>query len=320
MDTSVSRLDAPVSRGFPEARTAIKCAADECQKMGHRSVGRTGEDVQKHTQHFKKQHPVATNCCKSLFEYAVKAVNGAGQGIQAAARRVVSAHNQVSQRCQSAKQHIETRFQKVAIATNTLSQFALNPITHIIKGLGLGLSLDLTIGTLFSVPALAPILGAFMLEGAIAGAGYGLAKAALNSARYALRLEGPEQHPYLAKAVGLHERALRPVSSADRFMEGLHPALSIPYKALKECTLAAVNVPAAFFGGVLGVVAVENFVVSLSNKTYDKFLNSCIALAVAKPVWNTGKFAYQRILEHMQPKELQPVFHFRDEPGLDSMV
>ena len=320
MNTSVSCFTAPVVQGIVDAGETVKRAVEGCRKKGRRAISQIGEGVERYTQQFKAEHPVATRNLKTFGDYAVKAARVARDGIQATAKGAVSIHNRITETYHAAKKVVETRCPKAAIAMKSLSEFTLNPITNALKGFGIGLGALVVAETVFSV-LLTETLGiSVVLAGVGIGAAYGLAKAALNSARYTLKLEGKQQHPHLAKAVGLCDRILSPIKEADRFMEGLHPALSIPYKALKECAVAAINIPALWGGGVLGLI-VLNDAIGMSYQTQDAALMGTlyggIALGLAKPVWDTGKFAYQRICEHIQPKEQQPVLSFSDESDPD---
>ncbi|MGI9274435.1 MAG: hypothetical protein ACR2PT_06205 [Endozoicomonas sp.] len=323
MNLSVTCLTAPVARGISDAGDAVKLAVDSCRKNGRRVIGQIGGNIEHYSQQFKAEHPVATRHLKTFGDYVVKAARATCDGIQATAREAVSIHNRITRKVQAAKQFVETRCPRVAIAMRTLSEFTLHPIANALKGVGVGAAVFLA-GQVISSGLMMPYQMPLLLSGMAVGAAYGLAKAALNSARYTLKLEGAEQHPYLAKAVSLCDRVLNPIKKADRFLEGLHPALSIPYKALKECAVAAVNIPTIWSVGVIGIVTLENAVNGLSYDFIDTAITGTffggIALGVAKPVWDTGKFAYRRIREHMQLKEPQPVVRLFDEPEPAFMV
>ena len=322
MNASVSCLAAPMVQGISDARDTVKHAVESCWKKGQRVITQSGEGVERKTQQFKTEHPVATHNLKTFGDYVIKAGKATRDGIKTTAKRAVSINNRVTETVKWAKRHVETHYPKAAIAIKSISEFALNPITYALKGTGIGISALI----LLTFTPLMPLIASeapLILGGLAVGAGYGLAKAALNSARYTLKLEGAEQHPYLEKAVSLCDRVLSPIKKADRFLEGLHPALSIPYKVVKECTVAAVNIPAIWCGGVLGI-EVLNKAVNLSDNTtrsaVEMIIPGGVALGVVKPVWDTGKFAYRRIREHVWPEESQPVLRFNDESKLASYV
>ena len=334
MDASISSLNGPVARGLFEAREAVSDTVEGCRKKGRRVISQIREGVEGYSQEFKKQHPVATCNLKTMRDYAVKTARAAGNGVKAAATGIASIYDRVIKQCQSAKRFVETQCPKAAIAMKALSEFALNPITYALKGAGLGVVVSLMGELAFSFTAMLPFVDPIVMGGAAAGAGFGLAKAALNSARYTLKLEGAEQHPYLAKAVSLCDRVLSPIKKADRFMEELHPALSIPYKALKELSVAAITIPACLIGGELGIEAVDEVfgsdpgpyrAIGLSDTTCGVLAGTAIAgtvmFGVVKPVWNVGRFAYDRLGEYRQPKgESQPVLHVDTEVDYASMV
>ena len=319
----------PPSMGSSTAFNAFKDKMSSYRTRFGRSVQQAKQSVSARLKKTSDNNPKAVNALRSIKNFTVSVFRPVGRGICTVARTAAKVHKAVSDKYNAAKHYVETRFPKLAIATKVITQFAINPISYALRGMSVGIIAGVALSAMTggaAAPAALPIIATCTAIGALVG----VLKSTINSAQYILKIEGKENHRILAKAVGLYERAVKPIKDLDAKLEGLHPALSIPYKICKEVPIAAIDTLATWLGGGIGIVAADTYATGgsyfgglpehvIEPLVKATFVGGLVA-GPAKAAWNIGKFSYERISAHCQSRQLAKAAMEMAEPEVSSLT
>ena len=325
MDVSTASVRPSMGMGIPVARSTLSAKVAEARDRYRRTVAETKEEISSYARQVEEKHPGKTKALKTFGKYAIKTHKVIGRGLLGTCRLVAKVNRTINHYYNRVQTYIETRFPKLAIAVKVISQFALNPLFSALRGMSIA-TLGLA-GTALLFPA-APVAAAVapvLIGGILLGAGVGITRAAINSAQYTVKVDGAEKHRILAKAVGLYERAVKPVKDLDAKLENLHPALSISYKALKEIPMAVVDTLAAWFGGSIGIIAADiNTSGGLSYTTSDTLARATLVggliMGPAHAAWNIGTFACKRISDHYEARLVAKANEVSQAPAEEQKV